>query len=288
MSDVVWHALPTLRRPLFIAGFGGLFDIAETATAALTHLSSRGRPEIIASIDPEHFFNFTRHRPQVTFDDEERRQIVWPANDIAVLDDPAGVHDLVLLAGIEPDIRWRSFAEAVLDIVRRLNCELVVTVGAMADAVPHTRQPQVIGSTTNERLARSLGLSRPRYQGPTGVVGVLHDLLDRSKVPAVSLRVPVPHYAAGTEHPLSTQALLRHLEHVTGVPTGHADLDDEAARQRRRLDRAVAADGDAVQYVAALEQRYDERIVDELPSGDDLAAELERFLRDQGDEPDAG
>jgi proteasome assembly chaperone (PAC2) family protein len=284
VSEVTWHATPTLRRPLFIAGFAGLFDIAETATAALTHLSSRGRPETIASIDPEHFFNFTRHRPKVQLDEDDVRRIRWPANEIAVLDDPAGVHDLVLLAGLEPDIRWRSFAEAVLDIVGRLNCELVVTVGAMADAIPHTRQPQVIGSTTNDRLARSLGLSKPRYQGPTGVVGVLHDMLDRTKVPAVSLRVPVPHYAAGTEHPLSTQALLRHLEHVTGVPTGHADLDDEVARQRRRLDRAVAADDDAGGYVAALEQRYDERMVDDLPSGDDLAAELERFLRDQDDD----
>ena len=283
VSELTWHTRPALRRPLFLAGFAGLFDIAETATAALSHLASRGRPEVIASIDAENFFDFTRQRPTVALDDDERRQIRWPANDVAVLDDPAGVHDLVLLAGLEPHVRWRTFAELVHEVVSTLGCELVVTVGAMADAVPHTRQPMVIGSTTNVQLARSLGLSGPRYQGPTGIVGVLHDLLDRQHIPAVSLRVPVPHYAAGTDHPLSTQALLRHLEHVTGVRTGHGALDIDVGRQRRRLDRAVAADGDAVTYVQALEARYDERVAGELPSGEQLAAELERFLRDQGE-----
>lgn len=283
MTELVWHTRPTLRRPLFLMGFGGLFDIAETATSALRHLSSRGRPETIASLDPETFFDFSKQRPTVSIDDDGARHLHWPANDVAVLDDPAGVHDLVLLAGLEPHVRWRTFAERVHEVVAALHCELVVTVGAMADATPHTRAPVVIGSTTNVALARRLGLSGPRYQGPTGIVGVLHDLLERRGVPAVSLRVPVPHYAAGTDHPLSTQALLRHLQHVTGVPTGHTDLDEEANRQRRRLDRAVAADPDAVSYVAALEHRYDERMVGELPSGDELAAELERFLRDQGD-----
>jgi hypothetical protein len=283
VSELTWHSQPTLRRPLFLAGFGGLFDIAETATAALRHLASRGRPEVIASIDPENFFDFTKQRPTVSLDDEGMRHIHWPANDIAVLDDPAGVHDLVLLAGLEPHLRWRTFATVVHEVMTTLDCELLVTVGAMMDAVPHTRQPLVIGSTTNEQLARRLGLSGPRYQGPTGIVGVLHDLLDRTRTAAVSLRVPVPHYAAGTDHPRSTQALLRHLEHVTGVPTAHAALEDEAERQRRRLDRAVAADPDAVTYVEALEHRYDERMAGELPSGEQLAAELERFLREQDD-----
>jgi hypothetical protein len=266
-----------------IASFGGLFDIAETATAALKHLASRGRSEVIASIDAEGFFDFTKHRPTVSLDAEGNRHIHWPANDVAVLDDPAGTHDLVLLAGIEPHLRWGTFATLVHEVMTTLGCELLVTVGAMADAVPHTRQPVVVGSTTNTELARRLGLSRPSYQGPTGVVGVLHDRLDRTRTAAVSLRVPVPHYAAGTEHPRSTQALLRHLEHVTGVPTHHAALDADVERQMRRLDRAVAADNDAVTYVQALERRYDERMADELPSGDQLAAELEQFLREQGD-----
>ena len=282
-SELTWHSRPTLRRPLFLAGFAGYFDIAETATAALKHLAAHGRPEVIASIDPEGFFDFTKQRPTVVLDGGEQRRIEWPANQVAVLDDPAGVHDLVLLAGLEPYIRWRTFADLVHQVVTTLGCELVVTVGAMADAAPHTRPPVVIGSTTNTQLAERLGLSGPRYQGMTGIVGVLHDVLDRSRIPAVSLRVPVPHYAAGTDHPQSTQALLRHLEHVTAVPTWHAELDAEVARQRRRLDQAVEADPDAMAYVRALEERYDDRAARELPSGEQLAAELERFLREQGD-----
>jgi hypothetical protein len=154
--------------------------------------------------------------------------------------------------------------------------------------VPHTRQPRVVGSSTTPGLARRLGLSPPSYEGPTGVIGVLLDRVERVGIPAVSLRVPVPHYALGTGHPLAVQALLRHVEHVTGAATGHVELDAAVADQRRRIDAAVVVDEHVRRYVETLEERHDDEEAAILPSGDELAAELERYLRDGGDSGEPG
>ncbi len=201
-----------------------------------------------------------------------------------------GPHDLVLLAGEEPNVRWGTFAGLLVEAVQRMRCEMVVTVGTVADTQPHTRVPLVFGSSTNEQLAARLGLSRPRYQGPTGVVGVVHDRLDRAGIPAISLRAPVPHYLAGTPNPKATVALLQHLEHVLGVPTGHGDLADDVALWAVRHQEAVEADEDAPAYVRQLEAVHDQRLDAAVAEGD-LAGELEAFLREQrGDEqsPDYG
>ena len=197
-----------------------------------------------------------------------------------------GRHDLVVVGGVEPHLRWRTFVGLVAAAATALGCELVVTLGAAAAAVPHTRRPRVVGSSTTPGLARRLGLSPPTYEGPTGVIGVLLDRLDQVGTPAVSLRVPVPHYALGTGHPEAVRALLRHVEHVTGAPTGHAVLDADVVDQRRRMDAAVVNDEHVRRYVETLEERYDDEEAASLPSGDELAAELERFLRDGGDGSD--
>jgi predicted ATP-grasp superfamily ATP-dependent carboligase len=161
---------------------------------------------------------------------------------------------------------------------------MVVTVGAAIAEVPHTRRPQVVGSTTSSELAQRLGLARPSYEGVTGLIGVVHERLERAELPAISLRVGVPHYLAAVPHPLATVALLQHLEHVLGVPTSHAELDDDVDEWRRHHDEAVALDPDAVAYVERLESTYDEQVAAEVPSADELAAELEAFLRDHRDE----
>ena len=166
---------------------------------------------------------------------------------------------------------------------------MVVTVGTVADTQPHTRKPLVFGSSTNEALAARLGLSRPRYEGPTGVVGVLHDRLDRAGVPAIALRAPVPHYLAASPNPKSTVALLQHLEHVLGVPTGHGRLGPEVEEWDRRHDAAVAGDDEAPAYVRQLEIVHDRRLDAAVAEEHDLAAELEAFLREQrGDDPLGG
>jgi PAC2 family len=281
MSELIWiEPRPALRHPILVVAFSGWFDIAEVATGALAKLSRRAGSAPLGSIDPESFYDFTQQRPQARLDGDVRT-VVWPANELIALSDAASTHELVLLRGVEPHIRWRTFANLVVEAARTLACELVVTLGAVADAVPHTRAPRVVGSSTTAELASRLGLARPQYEGPTGLIGVLLDALDQAGLPSVSLRVPVPHYAPGTSHPQAVKALLRHLEHVTGTPTGYGALDREVEAQRRRLDAAVAADQQVDAYVTMLEERYDAMLAESVPSGDELAAELERFLRDQ-------
>lgn len=279
-----FESIAPLHRPIMVLALRGLFDIAEVATDAIDTLADDRVAPVVASIDPDPFFDFTQERPQVVMDHAELRQVVWPENEFRIARYPGGAHDLVLLSGVEPHLRYATFADAIIEVARSLRCEMVVTVGAAPEAVPHTRPPQVVGSSTNAGLVRALGLSRPQYQGITGLVGVLQERLDRAGIPAVSLRVGVPHYLGNAKHPQSSAALLAHLEHVLGVPTGHAELSEDAMRWRSLHDEAVAEDDHASAYVAMLEHEYDRRMEAALPSGDDLAAELERFLREQRDD----
>lgn len=280
-----FDGLAPLNRPVMVLALRGLFDIAEVATDAIDALVADRVAPIIASIDPDPFFDFTQERPQVEFDDDdETRQIRWPQNEFRLVRFPERTRDLIVLSGVEPHLRYATFAGCIVTVARQLGCEVVVTVGAALEPVPHTRPPQVVGSSTTEGLVRALGLSLPRYQGVTGLVGVLQTMLEGAALPAVSLRVGVPHYLGNAKHPQSSAALLRHLEHVLGVPTGHAVLDEEALRWRSLHDEAVAEDEQASGYVAMLEREFDRRMEATLPSGEDLAAELERFLREQRDD----
>lgn len=276
--------LGPLHRPIMVVALRGLFDIAEVATDAVEALAAGRVAPVVASIDPDPFFDFTQERPFVELDRAEIVRLRWPENEFRIVHTPDATHDLVVLAGVEPHLRYATFADCVITVARETGCEAVVTLGAAPEAVPHTRAPQVVGSTTNTDLARALGLSAPRYQGVTGLVGVLQSRLDAAGIPAVSLRVGVPHYLGNAKHPLGSAALLRHLEHVLGIPTAHAALDEEAVRWRSLHDEAVADDEQAATYVAMLEHDHDRRLEAQLPSGDDLAAEFERFLRDQRDQ----
>jgi proteasome assembly chaperone (PAC2) family protein len=278
--------LAPLRSPIMVVALRGWFDVAEVATRALDHVVEERVAPIVASIDPDPFFDFTQERPEVYLDDDESRLIRWPTNEFRVARFPDAPHDLVVLSGVEPHLRYATFADSIITVARALGCEVVVTVGAAAEAVPHTRLPQVVGSSTNDGLVAALGLQRPQYQGMTGLVGVLQERLDRSDIPAVSLRVGVPHYLGNARHPQSSAALLRHLEHVLGVPTGHARLDDEVQRWRSLHDEAVAEDRQASAYLQMLESDHDRRTEASLPTGDDLAADFERFLRDQRPDDD--
>jgi proteasome assembly chaperone (PAC2) family protein len=279
-----FEELAPLHRPIMVLALRGLFDIAEVATDAIDTLADDRVAPVVASIDPDPFFDFTQERPQVVMDDAELRQVVWPENEFRIARFPGGAHDLVLLSGVEPHLRYGKFADAIIEVARQLACEVVVTVGAAPEAVPHTRPSQVVGSSTNDGLVRALGLSRPQYQGVTGLVGVLQERLDRAGIPAVSLRVGVPHYLGNAKHPQSSAALLRHLEHVLGVATSHAELTEDAMRWRSLHDEAVAEDDHASAYVAMLEHEYDRRMEETMPTGDDLAAEFEKFLREQRDD----
>ena len=279
--------LAPLNRPIMVVALTGWFDASGAATGALEWLLRDRVAPVVAGIDPDPFYDFTQERPEVWLDDDETVTVRWPGNDFRIARYPGRTHDLVVLSGVEPHVRWSTYCECITTMATRLGCDVVVTIGASADAVPHTRTPQVVGSSTNDELIRRLGLSRPQYQGITGVIGVLQERLEKLDIPAISLRVGVPHYLGNAQHPKSSAALLRHLEHVLGVPTGHAEMAGELERWQSLHDEAVAEDPQAAAYVQLLERQFDHRAEASLPTGDDLAAELEAFLRDQEDPPPA-
>ncbi|CAB4678206.1 MAG: hypothetical protein F2659_00105 [Actinobacteria bacterium] len=274
------EGLAPLNRPILIVALTGWFDASATATGALEWLLRDRVAPVVATIDPDPFYDFTQERPEVWFDENEERQIRWPVNEFRLARFPGGSHDLIVLSGVEPHVRWSTYCDCISALALRLECELVVTIGANADAVPHTRVPLVVGSSTNDELVRRLGLSRPQYQGITGVVGVLQQRLEKLNMPAISLRVGVPHYLGNAQHPKSSAALLHHLEHVLGVPTDHVELAAEIERWQSLHDEAVAEDAQAISYVRMLERQFDQRAEALLPTSEDLAAELEAFLND--------
>lgn len=278
MTELVWDAEPNTERPLVVLAFGGLFDAASAATNAVNWLRERAPSSLIAHIDPEMLFDFTQERPSVRVLPTGRREIIWPGNEFHVLrfDDR---RDLVICAGTEPHLRWRTFSEHVLAVAQRCGAEMVVTLGAMVGVVAHSRPLPVTGSATNPALAERLGLGSPSYEGPTGVIGTLHDLLDRAGMPVISLRVAVPHYVPSPPNPKATHALLRRLEEVTRLDLGARALESSATDWQHQVSAAAADDPQVMTYVRRLEEQYDSE--EPLPSGDDLAAELEAFLREQ-------
>jgi proteasome assembly chaperone (PAC2) family protein len=282
MSELRWVTTPDLDRPLLVVALKGLFDAAEAATNAIDRLVRTYEADHVADIDPETFFNFQEERPTVSLDTDGQRVISWPESRCYAASTSGTGRDLVLVSGVEPHMRWRTFADTLLDLARTTGAEMVITLGAMVGMAPHTRPLGVVGSAANPAVADRLGLGRPSYQGPTGLIGVLHDRLDNEGMPVVSLRVSVPHYVPGPPNPEATRSLLARFELVTGVATDHAELDEPALDWRRRIDTAVENDEELREYVSQLETQVDESEV--MPTGDDLAAELEAFLRDQRDE----
>ena len=285
MNELIWNydSLDSLNKPVLVVAFKGLFDASGSATSALEWLMEKSESENLGEIDSETFFDFTQERPLISFDKNGERALTWPKNKIVAIKTNGNERDILAISGIEPHLRWRTFSELLIQIVNKSNAESVITLGSMVGMTPHSRPLTVTGSSTNPELAERLHLEKPSYQGPTGIVGVLHDALDRSKIPVISLRVSVPHYVPDSPNPKATRALLRRFEQVTGVTTEYEELDGPAADWQKQVDAAVASDDEITAYVTRLETTIDE---DEnlLPSGDDLAAEFEAFLREQGPE----
>lgn len=275
--------LPPLRAPVMIVALHGLFDMASAATTAVAGLIADDAITV-GEIDPDPFFDFTQERPMVVIDEGELRSIRWPDNRFDVVRG-VGPHDLVLVIGTEPHLHWATYAQCVIVVSRRLGCEAVLTVGSSAEALPHTRMPTVTGSTTDRDLAKRLGLAAPSYQGVTGLVGVLHAELEHAGIPSISLRVGIPHYLVNAEHPTAVAMLQTHIGHVVGT-TIATDHRDDIGRWRQLHDEVVEGDPQLGVYVRMLEQEYDRRAEEAIPSADVLGAEFERFLRTQGDDED--
>jgi predicted ATP-grasp superfamily ATP-dependent carboligase len=286
-SELVWEREWPARSSILVLAFAGYFDAASAATGAVDHLIEFTRATRLASIDGEEFFDAQQVRPQVVLEDGITRTIVWTENAIHANDETgAGAgHGLVLLSGIEPHYRWRYFSDLLVEIAEHTSAQVVVTLGAMPAQVPHSRMPLVHASAANPEIAQRLGLSRPRYQGITGIVGTLLAALDDRDMPAISMQVGVPYYAAGTHNWKASAALLRNLEHVTGIPTGHGLLHEQVSEWEQLVDDAVADNPEATGYLPQLEAEYDRYATEQLPTSDDLAADFERYLRELDDPP---
>jgi predicted ATP-grasp superfamily ATP-dependent carboligase len=275
-------ARPALREPILISAFRGWNDGGQGASLAGGYLAKTWEAERFAEIEPEGFFDFQATRPHVSLVEGRTRRIDWPENAFYHAPIPGLERDAVLLLGIEPNLRWRTFAGMVVDLARELGVELVITLGSLLADVPHTRPSPVTGGATDPELIERLGLQRSRYEGPTGIVGVLHDACHGAHIPSVSLWAAVPHYVSLAPSPRAALALCQRLGDILGTTIDTAELDEAADRYSEQVSEAVASDEETAAYVAELEERAE--ILDddqEIPSGESLAAELTRFLRDR-------
>jgi predicted ATP-grasp superfamily ATP-dependent carboligase len=273
---------PELTRPVLVAAFRGWNDGAQAASLAAGYLARLWGADKFAEVDPEGFFDFQATRPHVSLVDGVTRQIEWPETAFYHARPRRLSRDVVLLLGIEPNVRWRTFTDLVVGQVQSLGVELVVTLGALLADVPHTRPSPVTGSASNKTLVEELGLSTSRYEGPTGIVGVLHDACNRAGIPSASLWAAVPHYVSLTPSPRAAAALCERLGGLLGTEIETSELSQAAEAYEEQVSQAVAADEETASYVEELERRTD-TIEDEveLPSGDALAAELTRYLRER-------
>jgi proteasome assembly chaperone (PAC2) family protein len=283
--------MPELDKPVMVCAFRGWNDGGQGASLACGYLARAWQAEKFADIDPEDFFDFQMTRPTVARVAGARR-IEWPENSFqhARVGSGSGARDAVLLLGTEPSLRWRSFTGLVTQLASEMGVSMVVTLGSLLADVPHTRPAPVTASATDPELLEQLGLSPSRYEGPTGVVGVLLDACREADIPSVSLWAAVPHYVQLTPSPRAAKALCDRLAGLLDLPIDTTELDEASEAYIQQVSEAVAADEETAAYVDELESRAEE-LEDDLPSGDSLAAELTRYLREReqgGDPPPSG
>jgi proteasome assembly chaperone (PAC2) family protein len=290
MAELQVSRRPVLDRPVLIAAFRGWNDGGQGASLAAGYLAKAWDARRFAEIDPEGFFDFQSTRPQVRLEEGYTRRIDWPET-VFYHARPVGIdRDAVLLLGVEPNLRWRTFSGLIVDFARELEVELVVTLGALLADVPHTRDAPVTGSATDPALIEQLGLQASRYEGPTGIVGVVHDACKRANIQSASLWAAVPHYVSLAPSPKAASALCARLADLLGTDIDTAELDEAADAYVHQVSEAIATDDETAAYVEELERRVDELDESDIPSGESLAAELSRFLREReehGDGPAA-
>jgi predicted ATP-grasp superfamily ATP-dependent carboligase len=285
VDALIWEGeVPQLRAPILVAAFAGWNDAASAATAALEACAVGLDSELVGRVDPEDFFDFQVNRPTIRMTEGQTRHIDWPASTLVSAQASGTERDLVLFSGIEPNLRWRTFAAALLDAAERLGVEMVVTLGALLADVAHSRPVPITGLATDQELVERLDLSRSNYEGPTGIIGVLHDACRQRRIPSASLWAAVPHYVAAVPNPKAALALLRRLEGLTGIAVDASELEDAIEGFERQVDRAVAANPEIQELVTRLEAEQEAvESAGEVPSGDTIAREFQRFLRQRGE-----
>jgi predicted ATP-grasp superfamily ATP-dependent carboligase len=280
MSELRISRRPTLQRPVLIAAFRGWNDGGQGASLAGAYLARAWAAQEFATIDPESFYDFQATRPTVTLVDGVSRQIEWPENSFMHAPLPGAGRDAIILLGVEPNLRWKTFSGLVTQIAREFRVELVITLGSLLADVPHTRPAPVTGSATDPDLIDQLGLQASRYEGPTGMVGVLHDACAQAGLKSASLWAAVPHYVSLTPSPRAAKALVDRLAELLHADVDTTELDEAADSYAEQVSEAVASDEETAAYVQELERRVDELEAEsDLPTGDAIAAELTRFLR---------
>jgi proteasome assembly chaperone (PAC2) family protein len=287
MQPLLWDRRPDgLRAPAMVCAFKGWNDAGDAASAALTFVGSSLNATRFAQIDPEEFFDFQATRPRIELVDGRTRELSWPSVEIWEARVPRAPRDLILVSGPEPSMRWRTFGKIVIDLAEALDVSLVVTLGALLADVPHSRPVAISGMATDEALGARVGLEPSSYEGPTGITGVLHAACADADLPSASLWAAVPHYVAAAPNPKAALALVRKLEGLVGVTVDASELEGAAADYERQVSLAVQSDPDVQAFVERLERAAEEEEEDadptDLPSGDVIAREFQRFLRQRG------
>jgi proteasome assembly chaperone (PAC2) family protein len=293
--DVEIHKIPALRNPVMLIAFSGWNDAAEAATGAASHILGAWTdaehaindqvgvvPELIADIDPEEFYDFQVNRPIVDIDESQIRSLTWPGTQIFGLATPNFDFDFIVVRGVEPSMKWKTFTHDLLDLADDLEVQTIITLGSMLADAPHSRPITVTGSGAHPELAKRLGVEVSRYEGPTGILGVIADACLRRGLDAVSLWAAIPHYASNSPSPKATLALINALEDFLQISLPQGDLHADSLEWESEVDELAREDSDVAEYVKALEESKDSALLSDV-SGEDLARELERFLRRQSE-----
>ena len=281
------HQIPLLREPVMLIAFSGWNDAAEAASGAVEHLLSGWSdknddviPELIANVESEDFYDFQVNRPVVTIDESQIRSITWPSTQVFGMSIPSMERDLVIVTGVEPSMKWKSFTSNLLDLADDLEVSLIVSLGSLLADTPHTRPITVSATTSHPSIANRLGVSVSKYEGPTGILGIIQDGCMRRGIDAISLWAAVPHYASNAPSPKATLALINTLEEFLNIKIPLSDLPDKSDLWEREVNDLAADDSEIADYVKALEESKDAAELPEV-SGDTIAKEFERYLRRQ-------
>ena len=277
--------IPSLRDPIMLIAFSGWNDGAEAATGALDHLLSAWTdsnddvvPVLIAQVDSEDFYDYQVSRPQVSVSDSMQREITWPGTQIFGLSIPSMKKDLVIVTGVEPSMRWKSFTREILDIADDLETSMIITIGAMLSDSPHTRPIRILATTSNPSIGSRLDLQPSNYQGPTGIIGAIQDGCTKRGIESLSLWASVPHYAPNAPSPKASLALIQAIEDYLGVSIPLGDLREQAETWEDSVTQLASEDADVADYVKALEASKDAADLPEV-SGETIAKEFEKYLR---------
>jgi predicted ATP-grasp superfamily ATP-dependent carboligase len=284
-DSIIWSGADIPRGPIMVVSFQGWNDAGNAASAAVSYLGQTGERRKVAGIDPEHFFDFQSHRPQISIQDGEVRFVEWPRNDFYASDVIGLAGGVLMMEGEEPSMHWQTFCDAIVHVAQECDVSTVVMLGSLLADVPHTRVSAINAIATDEDMTDGLGFRVASYEGPTGITGVLQHACTKAGLRTVSLWASVPHYVAATPNPPAALALVRAFEAVTGALVDAAELESAADRFRDQVSQAVAQDEEISGYVKTLEENLDADADDEtanpIPSGDAIAKEIQRYLRQQ-------